>query len=473
MGAKPSTTPLYNVYQHYYNTSIIKINRELNKILGNINKRLDFFKVFETLSAENIQKNFVIVNSKNPIPYTSNIFIQTQKESNLNYENLYKWGIDMKIIFENMIVNIETLSKKIQEIFPFVYKDTYPMVKECIEIFAKYTNKCNTFATINNNIIKFDAINIWKSKENELIIKFNQLYNNIIKFSPKQIQISPSQPPVPIIETLPPAITIVNPPQIPPQIPAQIPPQFQPQIPPQIPTQFPTQIPAQFPPQIPTQIQNQIKSQNAQLRNVDHINPLLGPTLISTANALQTIPLQNQVRNQVQNATQNMGQIPIQNAIVQSPIPNATVQNQVQNPIQNPIVQNLVQNPIQNATVQNQVQNPIQNAILQNTVQTQNNSRIKLETHQNTNKNNRNVPYPDVVEFKSPAVVKFNNIARESSTLGVHNLNRKNNYNKKSQESTSLTNSSSVDTSKLIGGGKNDDKKKIQNALSTIEQIFY
>jgi hypothetical protein len=274
-----------------------------------------------------------------------------------------------------------------------------------------------------------------------------------MKFSPKQIQISPSQPPVPIVETPPPAITIVNPNPI--QIPTQVPTQIPIQIPTQIPTQqIPTQIPNYIPTQqIPTQIPNYIPSQQI-------------PTQIFAQN-----PAQNVVQNSVQNVVQN----PVQNV----------VQNPVQNVVQNPL-QNVVQNPVQNAIIDSISQTQTQKQNFYNNP-TSINSHIKFDKNNATKinyRNNQYVPYPKVVELnKNISPIIASETASQSLSVPIYESNSKRtvhtnqtyNQNFKTPESTSLTTSEvpTPEASTLIGGGKKNEKKMLQNALYKIEEIFY
>ncbi len=210
MGAKLTTTPIYNEYQNRYNKSVYKISRKWPDIQKKINEKLEFFKIFDNLNESNIRDTFIILEKKEPVPYTTNVFLLSKINSEKNYSKLYLWGIEMKKVFENMLSNIESLSKKVQEIYSFIHKDTYPIIKNIIEILATYINDCHDFATYDKRTYNMDYIKLWNQNEINIINKFNQLCTNIERFSPKQVQVIPGQPSVPIIEKAPPSITIVT-----------------------------------------------------------------------------------------------------------------------------------------------------------------------------------------------------------------------------------------------------------------------
>jgi hypothetical protein len=246
MGQKPSSTSLYNEYQYAYNISVEMINAKLPAELERLKKLVEFFEIFKDTNLSQIEENFVFLERQKPFPFTSNVYLKNismvnSKEENLaqihflknqlnvettinnngnvsNYkkkqnnqnkliqENPYlaleEWGREMFYIFKNMLKNIEKMSIQINAVYPYIYAETYQSVKQMLEIYSDYIYRIHLFINFKGDLFKnSQVLTKWKSQEVNTIQKYDTLYQNILRFSPPQVEIRPDLPSVTMSQT--------------------------------------------------------------------------------------------------------------------------------------------------------------------------------------------------------------------------------------------------------------------------------
>lgn len=221
MGAKPSSTVLFNEYQSAYNTTVDVINQKLPMVQEKIKETINLFSPFISMTEKDVQNKYTILNKTNPIPFTFNVYEKIDSINNkINsfnpphnnksppnnkndiYTRLYEWGKDMYDIFTKMNTNITDMSEMVNKIYPSISSNTYPAVKELLETYSYYIYKCYMFCTYKGDIFNHPKILLdWKEYEEKQFRSFKNLYENISRFTPpqRQVQISPGVT-VPTIE---------------------------------------------------------------------------------------------------------------------------------------------------------------------------------------------------------------------------------------------------------------------------------